>query len=93
MKDFKAKEASSPPERKSTSYQSTVPVLRSGSGSGIHIRIGNARSREIDQKEQINLISSLSKWLLCLRRYVLRHVTYMRYIFHVQKPTFCYGKV
>jgi hypothetical protein len=96
MKDFTAKEASSPPERKSTSYQSTYNNLMLQIRIRIRIRIGNALSWETDQNEQINLISSLSKWLLYLHRYVCFMTyydnTYMKYISHVKIQLFVTAK-
>ncbi len=58
----------------------------------IRIRIGYADpdpgTRKLTKNQQINLISSLSKWLLYLLRYVLWHITYSKYTFNV-KSNFC----
>ncbi len=35
------------------------------------------------------MISSLSKWLFYLRRHVLWHISFIKYIFSCQNPTFC----
>ena len=63
------------------------PYWECGSGS---------RRKEIDQNQQINLISSLSKWLLYLHRYVCFMTyydnTYMKYISHVKIQLFVTAK-
>jgi hypothetical protein len=55
------------------------------------------RRKEIDQKLQLNLISSHPKWLLFLRRYVLSLKTYrityvIKHIFHVKIQVFVTAK-
>jgi hypothetical protein len=59
------------------------PYWESGSGSV---------SKKLTKNLQINLISSFQNGICTYVPYVLRHITYIKYIFHAKIQLFCDGQ-
>jgi hypothetical protein len=58
----------------------------------VPVNAAGSRSKEVEQNQQINLISNFSKWLLYKRRNVSISYYLRKVYFSCQNPTFCDAK-